>query len=438
MRYTENSGKMKNHEFKQAVFISILILLSVGIGICLFNKWYWLVFFLLFFLSSAVTRLIRYQNNTIKGLRRFVDSIRFEEFNISFRNSVNKGLDAEIGKSLDAAITVLNEKAQQKNARLNFNELLLNRIDFSIIVADKSDRVIWINKAAVNLVGRIKDLRELTTFSAELYETISNISSRETKIVKFSDDRKNEGVAVSVVFAIIRKDDIRIISLKNIQSVINETESEAWKKLVSIMRHEIMNSMAPIISLSETFSDLEIEYEPETINKTMRTIYRRSKGLVEFVQNYRSITNIPKPYIANFKITEMLDDIVSLMNAQDIKFDYTVIPDNLIIKADRIQIEQVLINLIKNASEALVSTKPPVITVSAGLDNNQRPLISVSDNGVGILPEVQERIFIPFFTTKKNGSGIGLSICKQIIHAHGGNLLVTSTLDEGSCFTIKL
>ena len=429
---------MKKHKLRQAFFISIIILLSVGIGICLFNKWYWLVFFLLFFLSSAVTRLIRYQNNTIKGLRRFVDSIRFEEFNISFRNSVNKGLDAEIGKSLDAAITVLNEKAQQKNARLNFNELLLNRIDFSIIVADKSDRVIWINKAAVNLVGRIKDLRELTTFSAELYETISNISSRETKIVKFSDNRKNEGVAVSVVFAIIRKDDIRIISLKNIQSVIDETESEAWKKLVSIMRHEIMNSMAPIISLSETFSDSEMECEPETINKTMQTIYRRSKGLVEFVQNYRSITNLPKPHVAIFKISEMLDDIVSLMNAQNIKFDYTVIPDNLIIKADRIQIEQVLINLIKNAWEASCMKETSVISLSAGLDNNQRTLISVSDNGVGILPEVQERIFIPFFTTKKNGSGIGLSICKQIIHAHGGNLSVTSTPDEGSCFTIKL
>jgi len=429
---------MKKHKFRQAVFISILILLSVGIGICLVNKWYWFAFFALIALSTVIYRLVVYQNHTISDLYKFVSSIRFEEFNISFKNSVSKGLDAEIGEKLDAAIKTFNEKTQQKNARLNFNELLLNRIDFSIIVADKNDRVTWINKAAVSMVGRIDDLHDLKIFSPELYEAICKISSGEIKIVKLSDKLENEGVAVSVGFATIRKDDIRIISLKNIQSVIDETESEAWKKLVSIMRHEIMNSMAPIISLSETFSDLEIEYEPETINKTMQTIYRRSKGLVEFVQNYRSITNIPKPYIANFKITEMLDDIVSLMNAQDIKFDYTVIPDNLIIKADRIQIEQVLINLIKNASEALVSTKPPVITVSAGLDNNQRPLISVSDNGVGILPEVQDRIFIPFFTTKKNGSGIGLSICKQIIHAHGGNLLVTSTLDEGSCFTIKL
>ena len=204
------------------------------------------------------------------------------------------------------------------------------------------------------------------------------------------------------------------------------------------MRHEIMNSMAPIISLSETFTDSEIEYDPEIMNKTMQTIYRRSKGLVEFVQNYKSLTSIPKPQIESVLFGEMLYDIVSLLKAQNIKFDYTVTPANLTIKADRTQIEQVMINLIKNAWEASYNRESPVISVSAGYDNYQRPQISVSDNGVGILPEVRKRIFIPFFTTKKNGSGIGLSLCKQIIHAHGGSISVASTPDEGSCFTLKL
>ena len=431
---------MKNHEIKQAVFISILILLATCIGVCLVNRWYWLVFFLLIALSIVVYRFVIFQNHTIKDLRKFVSFIRFEEFNISFINSVNKGLDAEVGEKLEEAIKIFREKTQQKNARLRFNELLLNRIDFSIFVADNNDRVTWINKAAVNMVGRIDNLNELTKFSPELYEAISQLSAGETKIIKFSDSdtRENEGIAVSVVFASIRKDNLRIISLKNIQSVIDETESEAWKKIVSIMRHEIMNSMAPIISLSETFSDSEIEYDPETMNKTMQTIYRRSKGLVEFVQNYKSLTSIPKPQIELFNFSEMLSDIFSLLKAQSIKFNYDITPVNLTVKADRTQIEQVLINLIKNAWEASNKKENPVITVSAGFDNNQRPQISVSDNGVGILPEVRNRIFIPFFTTKKNGSGIGLSICKQIIHAHGGNISVTSIPEEGSCFTIKL
>ena len=393
---------------------------------------------MLLFLWKAISRLVSFQNNTIKNLRLFVNFIRFEEFNISFKNSLNKGLDAEIGGKLDAAIGVLNEKALQKNARLNFNELLLNRIDFAILVANKNGYVTWINKAAVKMVGRIKDLQDLKSFSYELYETICQISRGEIKIVKSADDHENEGIAVSVVFASIRKDEIRIISLKNIQSVLDETEIKAWKKLVSIMRHEIMNSMAPIISLSETFSDKEIEFDPETINKTMQTIYRRSKGLVEFVQNYKSITSIPEPNKAVFNMGEMLSDIVNLLKTQEIKFEYSVTPSNLLIKADRTQMEQVLINLINNAWEASLTNEEPIIIVLAGLDNNQRPQISVSDNGIGILPEVRKRIFIPFFTTKKNGSGIGLSICKQIIHAHGGNIFVTSTPNEGSCFIIKL
>ena len=431
---------MKNHEIKQAVFISILSLLSVGIGICLVFMWYWPVFFLLIALSVVISRLVVFQNRTIKDLRTFIGSIRFEEFNISFKNSVKGGLDTEVGEKMEEAIRIFSEKTQQKNARLSFNELLLNRIEFSILVADKNDRVTWINKAAVNMVGRIKNLNELTKFSPELYEAINQLSPGGTKIIKFSDSdsSENEGIAVSVVFASIRKDYIRIISLKNIQSVIDETESEAWRKIVSIMRHEIMNSMAPIISLSETFTDSEIEYDPEIMNKTMQTIYRRSKGLVEFVQNYKSLTSIPKPQIESVLFGEMLYDIVSLLKAQNIKFDYTVTPANLTIKADRTQIEQVMINLIKNAWEASYNRESPVISVSARYDNYQRPQISVSDNGVGILPEVRKRIFIPFFTTKKNGSGIGLSLCKQIIHAHGGSISVASTPDEGSCFTLKL
>ena len=397
-----------------------------------------MAFFLLLFLSATVFRLVNFQNHSIKVLRMFANFIRFEEFNISFKNSVSKGLDAEIGEKLDAAISVLNEKSLQKNTRLNFNELLLNRIDFSVIVADKNDHVTWINKAAVNMVGRIKDLHELINFSSELYETICQITSGEIKIVKFADDHENEGIAVSVVFANIQREHIRIISLKNIQSVIDETESKAWQKLVSILRHEIMNSMAPIISLSDTLTDSEIAYDAETMHKAMQTIYRRSKGLVAFVQNYKSITNISEPHRAIFQISDMLSDLVKLMYVQDIKFEYSVSPSNLTIKADRTQIEQVLINLLKNAWEASCTNENPVISVSAGLDNNQRPLISVSDNGTGILPEVQKQIFIPFFTTKKNGSGIGLSICKQIILAHGGNISVLSTPNEGSCFMIRL
>jgi nitrogen fixation/metabolism regulation signal transduction histidine kinase len=386
----------------------------------------------------AAFRLVSFQNRTIRDLRRFVNAVRFEEFNISFRNSFEKGLDREIGAKLEEALEILGERMQEKEGRLNFYDLLLNRIDFAVIAVNADDSVMWINKAAVNMVGRLKTLSGLCNISSGIYDTVRQLKPGEVKTVTLPDEYGSNDIAVSMANAYIRGDDIRIISLKNIRPIIERTESEAWRKLVSILRHEIMNSMAPIISLAETFSAPDAEWDPGIINKTMQTIYRRSKGLVEFVRNYKRLTDIPAPQVKPFRVREMLEDVTTLLKAQDIRFAYDVRPGDLIIKADSMQIGQVLINLIKNAWEASCHNEQPVVSVVAGLDNFQHPQITVSDNGEGILPDVHKRIFIPFFTTKKNGSGIGLSICKQIVGAHGGSITVTSTPNGGSCFTIRL
>jgi nitrogen fixation/metabolism regulation signal transduction histidine kinase len=429
---------MQNHNIKLTLLISLLSLCAAGVGFGLAAGRYWAALFCL--IAAVITggSLIAFHKRTIGDLRRFVNAIRYEEFNISFHNHARKGLDREIGLSLETAIAVLDEKMQRKEARLNFYDLLLNRIDFAILVVNADGTVNWINKAAINMLGRIRELPDLLRHFPDIYDAIGQLSSGGIKTVHLSDEKDNEMISVSVVKANIRKDNIRIISLKNIQSVIDETESEAWKKLVRIMRHEIMNSMAPIISLSETFSDPAVDYDPELLNKTMQTIYRRSIGLVEFVQNYKSLTNLPAPQFHPFEVEDMLDDIANLLEAQQIRFDYVVTPPGMELIADRTQMEQVLINLIKNAREAVDWNESPLIQVTATYDEKHRPRIAVSDNGEGILPSVREQIFIPFFSTKTNGSGIGLSLCKQIIHAHGGHIHVTSTLNEGSCFTIRL
>lgn len=431
---------MKTHTIKLILLIGLLSLIAMSLGICLAIGRYWEAFFCLIAAVIAGASLVAFHRRTIKDLRRFVNAIRYEEFNISFHNYAQKGLDHEIGASLEAAIALLDEKTQKKEARLNFYDLLLNRIDFAILVVNADGSVNWINKAAIHMLGRIRELPDLLRHFPNIYDAIEQLVSGGIKTVRLVDEKNEEitSVSVSVVNASIRKDNIRIISLKNIQSVIDETESEAWKKLVRIMRHEIMNSMAPIISLSETFSDPAVDYDSELLNKTMQTIYRRSVGLVEFVQNYKSLTNIPAPQCKVFSVKHMLDDIANLLEAQQIRFDYTVSPLKMELVADRIQIEQVLINLIKNAMEAVSRCEHPHIQVAAGFDEKQRPQITVSDNGEGILPDVRKHIFIPFFSTKTNGSGIGLSLCKQIINAHGGTIHVISTPNEGSRFTIRL
>lgn len=431
---------MKSHNLELIVRIGIIVLISVVTGVGLALGWYWLVLILLPIAGILIHQLLRFQNRTVDELKRFVSSIRHDEFSISFQYALKNGLDKEIGQKLDEVVTILGEKTQAKEAKLNFYDILLSRIDFALLVIDPHDKIVWINRVAMQIIGRLTYLSELNDRLPEVYTTISQLKPGMVKTVKLSNDQQEAGLAVSVVHAVIRNEQIRIISLKNIQSVLNETESEAWKKLVRILRHEIMNSMAPIISLAETFSDKKIIYDSDLIHQSMQTIYRRSKGLVEFVQNYKQLADIPTPHIVAFQVSEMLEGLTNLLKAQDICFSYEVNPADLVIKADRTQIEQVLLNLIKNAREAIPSgvQQQPVIHITAETDRFQRPIISVADNGIGILPDVQERIFIPFFTTKKQGSGIGLSICRQIIHAHGGCLSVQSVPDQGACFTIRL
>ena len=209
-------------------------------------------------------------------------------------------------------------------------------------------------------------------------------------------------------------------------------EIESWQKLIRVMGHEIMNSITPIISLSETLSTREVEYS--RMQQGMQVIHKRSKGLLEFVENYRRITRIPAPVKEKVSLAELFNGIAELIPNDYINFAQPA--PQISIKADRTQIEQVLINIIKNAIEACAEVPYPQIQVKSSVSETGTVSITVSDNGPGILPNVLDKIFIPFFTTKENGSGIGLSLCKQIMHLHGGNITARSTPEQGSEFTL--
>ena len=216
--------------------------------------------------------------------------------------------------------------------------------------------------------------------------------------------------------------------------VLERNEMEAWQKLIRVLTHEIMNSITPIISLSETLSEREMsEKNYPVMRQGMQTIHRRSKGLLEFVENYRKLTRLPAPVRRPVAVRELLQDLQKLFSEEYIRIE---LPEtDRILQIDRTQIEQVLINLIKNAKEACSRKEHPRIEVKMLPALSWQCLITVSDNGEGILPEVQDKIFVPFFTTKPSGSGIGLSLCKQVMNRHGGNITVQSAVGKGSCFT---
>ena len=219
--------------------------------------------------------------------------------------------------------------------------------------------------------------------------------------------------------------------------LVERHEMDAWQKLIRVLTHEIMNSIAPIISLSETLSEREVtEKNYNVMRQGMLTIHRRSKSLLEFVENYRKLTRLPTPVRRPVSLKELLCDLHKLYPEPYIHID---IPnEDRTLQIDRAQIEQVLINLLKNAREACAHIEQPNIRVSVLPSPLWQCLFCVTDNGEGILPEVQDKIFVPFFTTKPSGSGIGLSLCKQIMNRHGGNITVQSTPGKGTCFTLQL
>ena len=223
-------------------------------------------------------------------------------------------------------------------------------------------------------------------------------------------------------------------------SVVTETETEAWQKLIRVLTHEIMNSIAPIISLSETVSERTAaegmnEKNYQIMLQAIEAIHRRSTGLLDFVENYRQLTRIPTPVITPFTIQHLFKNLEGLFHPQQVRITYTIRPQDLRLHADRSLIEQVVINLIKNALEAVEDTPNPEIRVEA-FRQEGNPAIRVSDNGAGIVPEALDKVFVPFYTTKTRGSGIGLSICRQIINRHGGKITVTSEPEKGTAFTL--
>jgi signal transduction histidine kinase len=224
-------------------------------------------------------------------------------------------------------------------------------------------------------------------------------------------------------------------------SVVAEAETEAWQKLIRVLTHEIMNSIAPVISLSETVAERATingmnEKDYAIMVQAMQTIHRRSKGLLDFVENYRKLTRLPLPTLRNFSVSALFDDIRLLFpEKSDILF-FHVKPEDLNLYADRIMVEQVLINLLKNAIEACEESLSPQIIVEA-VQKNGMVIISVIDNGSGIVPEAIDKIFVPFFTTKSKGSGIGLSLCRQIMNRHRGSISLDSQVEKGSSFVLR-
>ncbi|WMI95512.1 sensor histidine kinase [Bacteroides fragilis] len=420
---------MKRYSISVVLHILLLVVLSIG-GYLLFHYelWFSTLIVTLLLIATGV-HLYSIQMRLAGMMRRLTDSIRFNDMTQSFQPPFKSRMMIELADELSQTLKLFRGRLLEEEVKHQYYENLLSKVDTAVMVTDRSGRVEWMNHAAVALVGQ----------ETQLPQEWLTASWNETQVVRIRQQGTSVEMAVSCTLFAAQNKERLLVSLKNIHSVLERNEMEAWQKLIRVLTHEIMNSITPIISLSETLSERGIperlsEKEYGVMLQAMQTIHRRSKGLLGFVENYRRLTRIPTPVCALVIVDELFSDLRKLFPDAFIHFAATHRGATLYI--DRAQIEQVLINLIKNAKEACVQSTAPQIEVELEQIPGKVCGLTVRDNGEGILPEVMDKIFVPFFTTKPSGSGIGLSLCKQIMNLHGGTITVSSEISKGSCFTL--
>lgn len=416
------------------------------------TSYYAATFIVAVIIIYQVTTLIHYVEKTNRDLSRFLDAIKYSDFSQTF---ISTGLGSsfnELKKAFNEVILKFQETRAEKEEHFRFLQTVVQHVGIGLISFDSSGEVNLINTAAKRILGvpYLKNIQSLKFINQDLVERLFEFNSGDKSLVKVN--RQDEELQLIIYATEFRLHDWKytLVSLQNIGSELEEKEIEAWQKLIRVLTHEIMNSITPISSLALTtsnlLSDMVTQYalSPETvddIDSALRTIQNRSQGLLNFVNAYRNLTRIPRPNFQIFSISEQFEQIRKLMQPQTekngIDFRIKVTPASLELAADPELIEQVLINLVLNAVEAAGNQPDVKIELLARIDERGRVLIQITDNGPGVAREVQEKIFIPFFTTKKGGSGIGLSLSKQIMRLHRGSISVQSEPGTRTTFSLR-
>lgn len=445
------------NDFRSKVFLRIIILTTLITGsVYLFlddGKGVSAVIMSLLTLIS-VFELIKFTTSTNRKITRFLESVKYSDFAAGFTTDNHLGASfKELNNAFNNVLEAFRKARSEKEEHWLYLNTVIQHVNTGIISFDEEGNIELINHVAKTLLKRpqIKNLQELEDYDVGLYRLLKSINTGERGLYQM-DNRIQ--LAIHATELRLRGNNYKLIAFQNIQTELQQKEIESWQNLTKVLRHEIMNSMTPIASLTSTLNDIlaeELEQKGERfeitgdgvddIHEGLKTIESRSQALIHFIDAYREYTSIPLPDKQDISVFELLEEIYGLMKIDirktNTEFDFKVSPKRLTILADEKQIQQVLINLVKNAVEAVADQANGKVVINAGIDKNLRPFIEVHDNGSGIIPEAIEKIFIPFYTTKKSGSGIGLALSRQIMQHHNGTLTVDSDTDKGTVFTMK-
>jgi nitrogen fixation/metabolism regulation signal transduction histidine kinase len=399
--------------------------------------------------------LVSFLNTTNRNIRFFFDSVRNEDSSLSFPVDSRNKMLRELNKSMNNVNQQIKNLKIENRSQEQYFQILLEHIPTGIISYNEKGFIIHSNSSAKRLlsVDVLTHLQQIEHIDQKLYQTIKSIKPSERRLVALGTLQGE--IQLSLKATSFRTNDavLLILSIEDIKNELEEKELESWMKLIRVLTHEIMNSITPITSLSESLSGIYCknghpvppgEITEKTITTTLQglnVIREQGRGLKSFVESYRKLTRIPEPERELFRVSDLISRMEVLYNSLDnskkAELKVSVKDRDLEIFGDQNLISQVLINLVKNAMEANEDNPDGKIMIVADVDSNLHPQICVIDNGPGIAQESLDKIFIPFFTTRQKGSGIGLSISKQIMRVHGGNLKVRSVPGRETVFCMS-
>ncbi|WP_026947366.1 sensor histidine kinase [Algoriphagus marincola] len=403
--------------------------------------------------AGIVGEMIYYVNSINQKLARFLDSIRFADFSSSFTSDSKMGNSfREVNMAFNEVMEVFKQTRAEKEEQMLFLQVIIQHINTGIISFNAEGKIGVINNAAKHLlqIPQFRDISDLGKLSTKLLKEVMEIKPGQRISHKVNS---NLHLIIQTTALKMGGQSWTLLSLQNINAELQSNELEAWQNLTKVLRHEIMNSITPISSLVESLrtildEDSYVQKEGMLIKKDgfqdiqegLDTISNRSKGLVNFVNAYRDYTNIPIPEKELVRVQDLFENVLSLMKeelkSQNVFVKTELHPKELEIQCDRDQISMILINLIKNASESMQKLADRQIILRGVSQGDMGIRIEVEDHGPGIVPEALERIFVPFYTTKKTGSGIGLAISRQIMNLHRGSLIVESEQDKRTVFSL--
>ncbi|MCF2947911.1 ATP-binding protein [Paraglaciecola aquimarina] len=407
----------------------------------------------LFFLQCVL--LIKFIAKTNQELTRFLDAMRFADYSQRFElNQMGSGF-AELGQTFGEILTKFQQLSSQKETQHRHIKAIVEHVPVPLMSINAKDEISLWNHAARQLFGThpMTKLSDLQLLSSDFLKHIKQVQPGEKRIAQVSIDGMQHQLSLAATQINLPDTHEKLISLQDIQNELEGAQLQAWQDLVKVLTHEIMNSITPVASLANTAVSLvdntksktqdlpELREDLDDIGDAVNTVARRSDGLIQFVSSYRKLTQLPTPHKKIVRLKDLFNQ-VALLASQDwlqkqITLDIQITPSELELTADADMLSQVLLNLLKNAEHAVIHKTDAKIEISAYLNPRGHVVIEVSDNGSGINQETEQKIFIPFFTTKPKGSGVGLALTRQIMLAHGGNVKYSINQNGGATFSLR-